>query len=430
MPVAASLQLNLSQQLQLTPDLQQSMRLLQLSNADLNAQIKEHLSHNIFLNAQYPSYEFDPDLIAQDNMPSLQQHLLDQVELMSLTENEMEVALTMIDLLDKDGLLRASNQEIIIELPETYRHAAILIPRILTKLKKLDPPGIFARNIQECLLMQLQQLERDTPLRITAMQLVKQHMSLLIKGDQAGLMQALSIPSNKLAATLTLIRSMNPRPGTQFHQPHTQHIIPEAVIKNIDDRWQAKFNKNLTPNISINQDSVDLLKKSTSSPEKKTLCGELTKARSLINALRFREQTITRIINCIVNYQQAFFNQGDIIMQPMIAKDLAAVLNVHASTISRAAKAKFIQTPQGTLPLSHFFASIITNKAGQQFSSTSIKAKIKQIIERSDSNKSISDNQICQELQHQGITIARRTVAKYRHKTCPYSRRYVILEDC
>ena len=412
MSAAASLQLGLNQQLQMTPDLQQSMQILQLSNADLNEQIKDHLSHNIFLNAQYPSYEFNPDLIAKNNTPSIQQHLLDQLELLSINESEMEIALTIIDLLDKDGLLRASNQEITNELPEPYRHAAALIPSVLSKLQRFDPAGICARNIQECLLIQLNQLEHNTPYRNIAIDLVKQHMSLLVKGDQATLMAALSLSSSDLVTTLKLIRSMNPRPAAQFQQTEAQHIIPEAVLKNTGGHWKAEFNKTHTPKLSINQDSIDLFKKADNSPEKKALNKQLIKARSLINAIEFREQTIVRMINCISDYQQRFFDRGNIAMQPMIGKDLASVLNVHASTISRAANSKFIQTPQGTLPISYFFSSIITNKDGQQFSSIAIKAIIKTL---SSNHESISDNKIRIQLQQQGINIARRTVTKYRH---------------
>lgn len=458
-----TLQLKLSQHLALTPQLQQSIRLLQLSTLDLNQEIEQFLSGNPLLErdegdgevtfvpaAELPTTASEEPAPAEasdhgggDEAPwssdhfasssprdpndgddndfaetqtaaqSLRDHLLSQVGMLRLSERDRALVFFIIEALDDDGYIAQSLEELAAVLPENFcesQEEAIEELRIaLRHVQCLDPAGVGARNPRECLELQLQNLE-PSPLRDLSLAIVTQHLEQLAGRDFSRIRRALGCSEDELRAAHQLILSLNPRPGAQHSASDARYVTPDVMVKKIRGKWTATLNREAMPRLRINRMYADILQRNRGS----SLAGQLQEAKWLIKNVQQRFDTILRVSQAIVDRQRAFFDHGEVAMRPLTLREIADVLNLHESTISRVTTQKYLWSPRGTFELKYFFGSHVATDSGGAASSTAIRALIKQLVSAEDGKKPLSDARIAEVLGEQGIVVARRTVAKYR----------------
>ena len=469
-----TLQLRLSQHLALTPQLQQSIRLLQLSSLELNQEIEQALQENPLLEREEASESSvfsgandalshtrseepasnasderaaEPTEWGQDGMEwpagnlgstkgprdpndesdvdagelqaastSLRDHLIAQLALSQLSGRDRLRVAFLVEALDDDGYLGQSLEELAEVLPDDMggEPDEVLedLQIALKHLQSLDPPGIGARNPRECLLLQLDNLP-PTPELALARNIVRDHLELLAARDYARIKKALGCEDDALRDAQALIRSLNPRPGAQFAPLDTRYIVPDVIVKKLRSSWIVQLNQEAMPRLRINRLYADLLRRQRGNGGG-NLSGQLQEAKWLIKNVQQRFDTIARVSQAIVDRQRAFFDHGEVAMRPLTLREIAETVDLHESTISRVTTQKYLASPRGIYELKYFFGSHVATDTGGAASSTAIRALIKQLVGAEDGHKPLSDARIADILGEQGIVVARRTVAKYR----------------
>jgi RNA polymerase sigma-54 factor len=464
-----ALQLKLSQHLALTPQLQQAIRLLQLSTLELNQEIDQALQDNPLLEreeggegmfapsgdamgaVQQPEATETPrEASESDNsaelgwgseMPSgqgprdpeddvdageiqaaatgLREHLNDQLALTQLSERERRIVAFLVEALDDDGYLTQSLEELaeaIVGDAEVDREELLEELSIaLRHLQHLDPPGIGARSPQECLDLQLQ-AQPASASRDLARAIVCDHLDRFAARDFTRIKKALGCDDDALRAAQSLIRSLNPRPGAQFAPLDTRYIIPDVVVRKVRGLWKVSLNGEAMPRLRINRLYADILQSQRrgNAGSGASLAGQLQEAKWLIKNVQQRFDTIQRVSQAIVDRQRAFLDHGEVAMRPLTLREIADAVSLHESTISRVTTQKYLASPRGIFELKYFFGSHVATDTGGAASSTAIRALIKQLVGAEDGHKPLSDARIAEILGEQGIVVARRTVAKYR----------------
>lgn len=464
-----SLQLKLSQHLALTPQLQQSIRLLQLSTLELNQEIEQALQDNPLLERDEPAeaamYAGSSDAMSATAEPSqqpepvrefdenaeptwgaelpagpgprdsdddvdagdiqaaatgLREHLNTQLAGTQLPEHDRLLVAFLIEALDDDGYLAQTLEELAEAIAgdgEVDREELIEELTIgLRHLQNLDPPGIGARDPSECLDLQLRNLPAS-PIRDLARRIVQQLLDQFAARDFARIKKALGCDDEALRAAQTLIRSLNPRPGAQFAPLDTRYVIPDVVVRKLRGIWKVSLNGEAMPKLRINRLYADILhsqRGSRGDGSAASLAGQLQEAKWLIKNVQQRFDTIQRVAQAIVDRQRAFFDHGEVAMRPLTLREIADTVSLHESTISRVTTQKYLASPRGIFELKYFFGSHVATDTGGAASSTAIRALIKQLVSAEDGQKPLSDARIAEILGEQGIVVARRTVAKYR----------------
>ena len=353
----------------------------------------------------YPQHAAEP--------PSLREHLNSQLSLSQIPERDRKVVGLLIDSLNDDGYLVQDLQELVDLLPPELEIDIDDLHIARELLQHLDPPGVGARNLRECLVMQLQALPDDTPYREQALLLVGSHLESLASRDFGSIKKLLHCDDECLRSVQNLIMRLNPRPGMAFNSAVARYIIPDVIVTKVGGAWVANLNPEAMPRLKINRLYADILKR-YSDDSTRRLAGQLNEAKWLIKNVLQRFSTILRVSAAVAERQQQFFEHGPVAMRPMVLREIAQTLDLHESTISRVTTQKFMRTPRGIFELKYFFGSHVSTDSGGACSATAIRALIKQMINTEDSRKPLSDSQISEVLGQQGIMVARRTVAKYR----------------
>jgi RNA polymerase sigma-54 factor len=462
-----SLQFRLSQHLTLTPQLQQSIKLLQLSTIELNQEIERVLMENPVLeredgheehgSASAPAASDAPPSAAagtqgeasapeaptdaptdadwpvdvqgswrgeddEDNdrsfsaadTPTLREHLSTQLSLTNLGVRDRVFVQLLIDALDDDGYLTQPLEEIATMLPEEAQAALEELSIALRHLQNMEPAGVGARSPGECLSLQLKTLQKDS-VRDLALEIVEKHLELLAGRDYTRLKSATGAGDEALRAAQRLIQALNPRPGAAFARIEARYVVPDVIVKKTRNVWRASLNPEAMPKLRINRLYAELAAGSRGgSGGGNSLSSQLQEARWLIKNVQQRFETILRVSQAIVDRQRHFFEHGEVAMRPLVLREIAETLSLHESTISRVTTQKYMATPRGTYELKYFFGSHVATDAGGSASSTAIRALIKQLVAAEDTRAPLSDARISQILSEQGIVVARRTIAKYR----------------
>ncbi|HEY5762610.1 MAG TPA: RNA polymerase factor sigma-54 [Rhodocyclaceae bacterium] len=474
-----ALQLKLSQHLALTPQLQQSIKLLQLSTLELNQELERYLLENPLLErdeeetaAEAPrdadrsngeaassatsdesagergseggdsgeaapaaddtptdfgdewldesgSYgsksgrqdddeDFDPQ-DAQSSSTSLREHLDWQVALTPLSDRDRTLVRVLIEALDDDGYLTQALEELAESLPEEAEVGVDELLVALRILQSLDPTGVGARNARECLSLQLKAREPGT-IRDLALNLVANHLDQMATRDFAKIKKGLGCDDDQLRSTMAMIRGLDPRPGAKYAPMDTRYITPDVIVRKVRGKWVASVNGDAFPRLRVNRLYAEILSRQRGSG----LAGQLQEARWLIKNVQQRFDTIQRVTQAIVDRQRQFFEHGEVAMRPLVLREIADILGLHESTISRVTSQKYMATPRGIFELKYFFGSHVATEAGGACSATAIRALIKQMVAAENPQKPLSDSQISDILGQQGIVVARRTIAKYR----------------
>ncbi len=414
-----SLQFRLSQHLTLTPQLQQSIRLLQLSTVELNQEIDRMLMENPALareDADIASSWRGPDdddegdrSFTAPDTPTLRDHLRGQLSLTNLGDRDRVFVQLLIDALDEDGYLTQPLEEIAALLPAEADPEELGIA--LRHLQNLEPAGVGARSPGECLALQLR-IMPDEPARRLALDIVEKHLELLASRDYTRLKNITGAGEEALRAAQRLIQALNPRPGAAYAKVETRYVIPDVIVRKQRGVWRASLNPDAMPRLRINRLYAELAAGARTSGA--AIASQLQEARWLIKNVQQRFDTILRVSQAIVDQQRHFLEHGEVAMRPLVLREIAQTLGLHESTISRVTTQKYMATPRGTFELKYFFGSHVATEAGGAASSTAIRALIKQLVAAEDAKAPLSDARISQILGEQGIVVARRTIAKYR----------------
>jgi RNA polymerase sigma-54 factor len=457
-----ALQLKIGQSLTMTPQLQQAIKLLQMSTLDLQQEISRALEENPLLEREDEIEQYaapsDNDVQVQDtpiesvevavetdwsdtshfdlNRPitrtasdddydsfesrisealTLSDHLLWQLNLMPLTERDMLIARILVDSIDSDGFLDADLAEITDALGEELEDLELdEVECVLHQIQRLDPIGVGARGIAESLSIQLAALGLlggDVRLPLA---LVQNHLDLLTKKDRVGLKRTLKCSDEDLDLALELIRSLDPKPGSHIGGSEPEYVTPDLIVRRSDDGWIVELNPEALPRVGINQTYQNYIKAGDKSETNDYLKNQLQEARWFVKSLKSRAETLLKVGSCIVEEQIEFFEKGPVAMKPMVLANIAERVEMHESTISRVTTQKYMHTPRGTLELKYFFSSHVGTDGGGEASSTAIKEHIKELISKENAKKPLSDNKLSELLGQRGFKVARRTVAKYR----------------
>jgi RNA polymerase sigma-54 factor len=470
-----ALQFRLSQHLALTPQLQQSIRLLQLSTLELQQEIEHALAENPLLerehdwlesslrigtdgsiNAQLPPGEAHSQLAANPQTTtsespsesteheteyndwaldgftrqhhddddrdspmqlsvaevSLRDHLDEQLRTLPLGMRDRGLVRFLIESLDDDGYLSTPLEGLLAELPPELGIELNELHAALTLLRSFDPAGVGAQTASECLHLQLLRIQH--PAQALALNIVDHHLELLAARDFSKLRKALKTDDDRLRLAHSLIRSLNPFPGQSFAQPAADYVVPDVIVKKTTRGWSVELNPDVMPRLRINDMYAQILRANRQDQTTNNLSQKLQEARWLIRNIQQRFETILRVSQAIVERQKNFFTHGEIAMKPLVLREIADTLGLHESTISRVTTNKYMATPLGTFELKYFFGSHVATETGGAASSTAIRALIKQMIAAEDTKRPLSDNQLAEMLSEQGFVVARRTVAKYR----------------
>ncbi|OGS90496.1 MAG: RNA polymerase factor sigma-54 [Gallionellales bacterium GWA2_60_18] len=462
-----ALQLRLSQQLTLTPQLQQAIRLLQLSTQDINQEIARMLDENPMLELADESapgafsaetYNTEPrsnaatdesetarsDDRGADNFgdepadwntggrmarstddeddaypeqaagqASLREHLHEQLVTSTLDDRDRKVVGMLVDALDENGYLAQDLAELVELLPAELGITLDDLETALVQLQHLDQPGLGARNLGECLALQLKALPEDTPQRDLAIRLVSEHLDVLAAHDFARIKKLLRCSDDELRAAQHLIINLNPKPGAEFDRSVADYVVPDVIVEKHKNQWRARLNVEAMPKLRVNQIYASILQQ-RDDKNSSQLATQLQEAKWLIKNLHQRFETILRVAQAIVERQGNFLEHGEIGMRPLVLREIAEVLELHESTISRSTTQKFMLTPRGIYEFKHFFGSGLATESGGTCSSTAIRELIKQLVGAEDRRKPLTDSRMSEILAQQGIVVARRTIAKYR----------------
>jgi len=486
-----SLSLKIGQQLTMTPQLQQAIRLLQLSTLDLQQEIQQTLESNplLELEDEFPdlpgadgadvaesTFEEPRELQSLDdsrdtdipadlpidtqwddvfqNGPlgsgaagseaddwdldqrnsagtTLQDHLRWQLNLCHLSEVDRMIGDTIIDSIDADGMLTTSIEDICAsvnaehsDLVDDPAAAAAELPAqtveadeviaVLKLIQQFEPAGVAARDLAECLLLQLRQLPDDTPWLAEAQALVGEHLALLGDRDYLTLSRRLKLPEDALTDIVRLIQTLNPRPGGAINTETAEYIVPDVFVRRHNGRWVVELNADTTPRLRINDTYAALIRRGDNSADNTYLKDNLQEARWFLKSLQSRNETLLKVASRIVERQRGFLEYGPEAMKPLVLADIAEAVGMHESTISRVTNRKYMHTPRGVFELKYFFSSHVSTQAGGEVSSTAIRAIIKKLTAEENPRKPLSDHKIAAILAEQNIVVARRTIAKYR----------------
>ncbi len=357
----------------------------------------------------------DSDFKAQETLQiSLREHLLSQLKLMTLSERDQSLALMLVDSINDDGYLEQTLEEIAEQMPEELEIDAIELQTALRYVQHLDPAGVGARSLSECLLLQLAVMPNLTPYLALACSVAKDYLPALASRDFVKLRKELGCDEATLKQVQQLITSLNPRPGSAFSHIGSEHYIQhEVIVKKVKGIWIASLNDGAIPKLKINQLYANILKRNRDSSSQ-YLQSQMQEAKWMIKNIQQRFSTILRVSQAIVDRQRNFLEYGEVAMRPLVLREIADELDLHESTISRVTTSKYMLTPRGIFELKYFFGSSVATDSGGTCSATAIRALIKQLVEQENPKKPYSDNQITDLLAKQGIVVARRTIAKYR----------------
>ncbi|WP_252274690.1 RNA polymerase factor sigma-54 [Pseudomonas subflava] len=482
-----SLVLKMGQQLTMTPQLQQAIRLLQLSTLDLQQEIQEALESNPMLERQEEGEDFDnsdpmADAAEQNGQPqqdsssfqdstvavnnsegaedgewhdripselpvdtawedvyqtsasslpssdddewdfttrtsageSLQSHLLWQLNLVPMSDKDKLIGVTIIDCINNQGYLEESIDEIVESFDPELEVEADEVEAVLHRIQHFEPAGIGARDLRECLLLQLRQLPNGTPWLAEAQRLAGDHLDLLGGRDYSQLMRRMKLKEDELRQVIELIQSLNPRPGSQIEASEPEYVVPDVIVRKHNDRWLVELNQEAVPRLRVNPQYAGFVRRADSSADNTFMRNQLQEARWFIKSLQSRNETLMKVATQIVEHQRGFLDYGDEAMKPLVLHDIAEAVGMHESTISRVTTQKFMHTPRGIYELKYFFSSHVSTAEGGECSSTAIRAIIKKLVAAENAKKPLSDSKIAGLLEAQGIQVARRTVAKYR----------------
>ena len=469
-----SLQLRIGQSLTMTPQLQQAIRLLQLSSVELQAEVQDALESNMMLemdegeseqktseeaatkttetkkdstdNVTDLNQETMPDELpvdcgwddVYDNTPNyakanndkdnydgfenqdsskntLREYLEWQLNLAQITDSDKVIALTIIDSLDDDGYLAGTLEDILAAVDDDLEDVGIEeVEAVLRMIQAMGPAGVGSRDLKECLCLQLKQCDVDTFRLEEAKALINNHLDLLAAHDYNQIMRKMKLDQEELTEVVSLIQSMNPRPGNEVSDAHTEYVVPDVYVKKIKGIWKVDLNTDGIPSLRINSVYANMIRRADNSDDNTSLKSHLQEARWFIKSIRSRSETLLRVATCIVERQRAFLEHGEEAMKPLVLHDVAETLGMHESTISRVTTRKYMHTPRGIFELKYFFSSHVGTNYGGVCSSTAIRALIKKMVSAETPNKPLSDSKIAAILEDQGINVARRTVAKYR----------------
>ncbi len=345
---------------------------------------------------------------------SLQDHLLWQLNLTPFSDLDRAIAQAIIDAIDDNGYLRAGIDEILECMGEDSGVEADEVEAVLRRIQHFDPPGVAARDLAECLLIQLRLRGGKDSASLHAIQIVRDHLALLGARDFRTLMRKMRIGEDQLRAAVSLIQSLNPRPGSAMARDESSYVTPDILVSKKRGRWTVELNSDVSPRLRINTSYASLIQRARNSSDNTFLRNHLQEAKWFIKSLQSRNETLLRVATAIVEQQIGFFEHGEEAMKPMVLADIAELLGLHESTISRVTTNKYMHTPRGIFELKYFFSSHLGTAGGGEASSTAIRALIKKLVAQEETSKPLSDSQIAQILGEQGINVARRTVAKYR----------------
>jgi RNA polymerase sigma-54 factor len=343
--------------------------------------------------------------------PTLRDHLNQQLTLTGIGERDRALVAVLIDALDDDGYLTQPLEEIAALFSPEAELDAEELGIALRHLQNFEPPGVGARSLAECLVLQLRALG-EHPAAALSLEIAGRHLELLAGRDYARLRAATGAPEEALRAAQKLIQSLNPRPGAAFARVETRYMIPDVIVRKVKNVWRASLNPEAKPRLRINRLYADLAGSSRNGAN--ALASKLQEARWLIKNVQQRFDTILRVSQAIVDRQRHFFEHGEVAMRPMVLREIAEILGLHESTISRVTTQKFMATPRGTFELKYFFGSHVATDSGGAASSTAIRALIRQLVAAENPLTPLSDARIAEVLGQQGIVVARRTIAKYR----------------
>lgn len=465
----------------MTPQLQQAIRLLQLSTIELQQEIQEALDANPLLEAEdeYDSFDTAPkepqqqadngtdvdhnpddsyepaepdssesmtEQNIQEDLPldnnwddlvsaapvsagnnsgdedhvyqgetseSLQDYLRWQMQLTPFSDTDRAIAEIIIEAIDENGLLTISCEEILESLGVDDIEADE-VEAVIKRIQLFDPVGVGARSVQECLLVQLRQFDPDTPFLAEARNMISEHTEFLANRDFRSLMRVTRLKEDELKEVMRLIHSLNPRPGADVIREEQQYVIPDVSVQKVKGRWQVELNPDAMPKVRINQQYAAMSRTAKNSSDSQFIRSHLQEAKWFLKSLESRNETLLKVANCIVQQQQAFFEHGEEAMKPMVLNDVAEMVGMHESTISRVTTHKYMHTPRGIFELKFFFSSHVSTESGGECSSTAIRAFIKKLVAAENPAKPLSDSKMADILLEQGINVARRTIAKYR----------------
>lgn len=357
----------------------------------------------------------DSDFKQQETLQiSLRDHLLSQLKLMPLSSRDQSLTMLLVDSINEDGYLEESLEDIAEQMPLELEIDELELQTALRLVQNLDPPGVGARNLSECLLLQLETMPQNTPHISLAITTAKQHLPALGARDFTKLRKELGCDEATLKQVQQLITSLNPRPGSSFSLIGSEHYIQhEVIVKKVKGIWIASLNDGVIPKLKINQLYAGILKRNRDSSSQ-YLQSQMQEAKWMIKNIQQRFSTILRVSQAIVDRQRNFLEYGEVAMRPLVLREIADELELHESTISRVTTNKYMLTPRGIFELKYFFGSSVSTDSGGTCSATAIRALIKQLVDQENPKKPYSDNQITELLAKQGIVVARRTIAKYR----------------
>ncbi len=335
------------------------------------------------------------------------------MNLTPFSSGDLAIATTIIDAINENGYLGSNIEDIQAGLDD-QEVGRDEVEAVLHRIQAFDPPGVGARDPQECLLLQLRQMPEDTPRRDKAIRLCADFFELLAGRDQNQIMRRLKVSEDELQKINQLIQSLNPHPGSLVADAQTQYVIPDVFVSRKNGSWHVELNPEATPKLRVNAHYAKLIRRADRGADNTYLKNHLQEARWFIKSLVSRNETLLRVATKIVEFQKGFFEHGPEAMRPLVLRDIAEALEMHESTISRVTTQKYMHTPRGTLEFKYFFSSHVSTAAGGECSATAIRALIKKLIAAEISNKPLSDNKLAAILSEQGIEVARRTVAKYR----------------
>jgi len=480
-----SLQLRMGQQLTMTPQLQQAIRLLQLSTLDLQQEIQEALDSNPLLEVE--EHEFSDETAGKneqkqdtddvtvsasaDDTPSeyeqessealnkdtvsdemamdvtwdeymsaapssssgpmpedesiyqgastetLHEYIMWQLQLTPFSPTDEAIAIAIVEAIDESGILTLSCEDIVESLNKDNNEEEIELDEVQAVLKRIqlfDPIGIAARSLQECLCIQLNQFDPATPWLAETKMILTEYIDLLASRDYRTLMKKTKLKEDELKEVMTLIHSLNPKPADTIVREESEYVIPDVSVKKVKGRWMVELNPDSMPKIRVNSQYAAMSRSVKSSSDSQFIRSHLQEAKWFIKSLESRNETLLKVTNCIVKQQQGFFEHGPEAMRPMVLNDVAEMVEMHESTISRVTTQKYMHTPRGIFELKYFFSSHVSTENGGECSSTAIRALIKKLISAENSAKPLSDSKIADILAEQGIKVARRTIAKYR----------------
>jgi len=481
-----SLSLRLGQQLRMTPQLQQAIRLLQLSSGELELEIQEALDSNFMLESpeseeestgpladesepisaneseatadkdrleEYNEKDTRDDVSSQqlpEDFPidatwddyysensgantrsltsedenyletlnsttkTIQSHMLEQINLLNLTEQDKFIAISLVDAINDDGMLSTSLEELLDTFPKDWDIEIDELEAVLHLIQHLDPIGMGSRDLKEYLLLQLRDLPTEPPCLEVAKSLVTNYLSLLGSRDYNRLSKKLRASDDDLKAAIALIKTLNPRPASKLNLGNVEYVEPDVLVVKKNSIWKVELNSKATPGVQVNSKYAALITKEKTSEDVSQMKSQLQEARWFIKSLLQRNDTLLRVAKKIVERQIDFLEYGPSAMKPLVLHDIAQEVDLHESTVSRVTTQKYMLTPKGVFELKYFFSSHVTNDFGGDVSSTAIKEVIKQLVSDENPQRPLSDSKLCNLLAQKNIRVARRTIAKYR----------------